>query len=749
MFFNALYKTAVLAVSLSAVLAAPTTTKKVASESIVKPTATRVGAPQVATVAAFVNGTGNVVVTNTTVNAPIVAAPAAAAVVATTVKSTVLIFARDSASAYSAFSGLNGYAIPYQVVVVPQAGITLPALNSSTTVGNYGAIVVLSEVSYDYGGTLGFQSAITAAQWATLFQYQVSFGVRMVRLDVFPTAEFGTVDIGGCCNTGVEQLISISSTAQFPTAGLKTGAGLSTQGLWHYPATISNATIATAFAQFAPATGFATTSTAGVINNISGRQQMVFFIGFATDWSYTSNLLQHAWIHWATRGLYTGFRRATLNTQIDDMFLESDIYSPAGTTFQVTPADLAQHITWAATVNSRLPSGSSWFMEVGHNGNGNIEDAAAVATGTQCGIGPIEYDGQIDTPLEFQKPLGTGTNLWPSSPATYPYTTTCTNLDALKVWWATPANRDAFAHVSHTFTHEDENNATYFDVYREITWNNAWLKQVGIAAASKFSKGIIPPAITGLHNGDALRAWIAGGVTYVVGDNTRPVLMNTQNEHWPLMTTVAGNGYAGIQINPRWASNIYYNCHTPDCTVAEWKGTNVGVDPAGTFADLLAIEKATNSRHLFGLHHDPYMFHQANLNYQTAPSTTINGVTAKYSLIQAWVETVVQEYIRLVTWPVISWKHDDIGVQFKNRMTRDGCAPSLTWSTNPTAKTITGVTLTTTSNVCAVPIPVTVPGTVTNTQGFTTEKIGSDPLTIWVKMSGAAVTFTLTTPIPF
>jgi hypothetical protein len=47
-------------------------------------------------------------------------------------------------------------------------------------------------------------------------------------------------------------------------------------GLWHYPATITNATIATEFAQFAPnaAAGFPTTSTAGVINNISGRQQV-------------------------------------------------------------------------------------------------------------------------------------------------------------------------------------------------------------------------------------------------------------------------------------------------------------------------------------------------------------------------------------------------------------------------------------------------------------------------------------------
>lgn len=149
-------------------------------------------------------------------------------------------------------------------------------------------------------------------------------------------------------------------------------------------------------------------------------------------------------------------------------------------------------------------------------------------SGTVCGIGPIEYSEQIDTPLEFAKPLGTGTNLWPSTPAKYPYTTRCTNLDDLKKWWATPANLNAFAHISHTFTHEDENNATYFDVYNEITWNQAWLSQVGIASATKFSpKGLVPPAITGLHNGDAIRAWITAGIVNVVGDNTRPVLMNS------------------------------------------------------------------------------------------------------------------------------------------------------------------------------------------------------------------------------
>lgn len=136
------------------------------------------------------------------------------------VKGTVLVLARDTASAYSATSGLSGYGIRYEVVIVPQSGVTLPALNSSTSSGNYGSIVVLSEVSYDNGGD--FRSAITAAQWAQIYQYQVSFGVRLVRLDTFPSTDLGVTSLGGCCDDGVEQLIQISSTSAFPTAGLKT-----------------------------------------------------------------------------------------------------------------------------------------------------------------------------------------------------------------------------------------------------------------------------------------------------------------------------------------------------------------------------------------------------------------------------------------------------------------------------------------------------------------------------------------------
>ena len=73
--------------------------------------------------------------------------------------------------------------------------------------------------------------------------------------------------------------------------------------MWHYPAEIVDTNIAKAFAQFEPQGGLTERTTAGVINNFNGRQQMAFFISWATDWNIASNYLQHAWIHWMTRGI--------------------------------------------------------------------------------------------------------------------------------------------------------------------------------------------------------------------------------------------------------------------------------------------------------------------------------------------------------------------------------------------------------------------------------------------------------------
>ncbi|CAG8980120.1 hypothetical protein HYALB_00013605 [Hymenoscyphus albidus] len=650
---------------------------------------------------------------------------------ATSTKATFLVFARDAASAYSAYSGLNDYGIPYELILVPSNGITLPQLKSSDIVGNYGGFVILSEVSYkNSAGNWG--SAITANQWQAMYDYQVAFGARMVRLDVVPSASSGTRVVGSCCGDTQDQTIYIADTSQFPTAGLKTGATMSTLGLYHYPAAVIDSTTTTSVVNFGPTTGFSDITNAVVINNFSGRKQMVFFLPMATDWALTSTVLTHVWIHWATRGLF------------DDMFLTTTLFN--GGSYRVSTSDLATHIQWTGTVGAKMPAGSNYTMEIGHNGNGNIEISFRNKK-SACKQGNIVRPDPVTVPLEYVKPVGTGTSLWPVDATNYSYADDCLDQDPLSAFFQTPNIRDSFMHVSHTFTHEDENTATYDDVMKEITWNQRWMSQIGFANGKWFSgRGIIPPAITGLHNGDALRAWKEKGIVNVVGDNTRSALLNTVNEHWPLITTLAASGFDGIQITPRWATNIFYNCDDAACDSAQWNS----VGGTGDFPTLIAAEKTANARHLLRLHHDAFMFHQANLRWEGVAKNTINGVSGQYSLLQMWVESIVAEVTRLVTWPIISMKHDDLATTFANRMMRDKCNYSLTYLFG--SSSITGVTIGAPSvgHQCGAAIPVTVPGPILDTGiVYNTEKVGSDPATIWIDLKGREVTLRLKDALPW
>lgn len=80
-------------------------------------------------------------------------------------------------------------------------------------------------------------------------------------------------------------------------------------------------------------------------------------------------------------------------------------------------------------------------------------------------------------------------------------------------------------------------------------------------------------------------------------------------------------------------------------------------------------------------------------------------------------------------------------------MVRDNCKPLMTYTLDSAGAHITSVTVSTTGNTCAAPIPVTFPGTVVDQKGATPEQVGSDPLVLWVKLTGSPVTFTLSTPV--
>jgi hypothetical protein len=530
-------------------------------------------------------------------------------------------------------------------------------------------------------------------------------------------------------------------------------AGLSTQGIYHYPATITNTTKAKQIAKFGPGGGHSSDTVAAVINSFDdGREQFIWFLSWAHDWSQTSNFLQHAHIHWMTRGVFLGKRKIHLNAQIDDLQLSTSLYySQTGQTeFKIRTGDLDAHVEWQKSLNSRLPQGSEFWLEFAHNGNGDIISAVETPHGgDRCSPdSAVEYDSSPATPLEWMKPLGSGADRWPTEfvYGKYPWSLTCAKLDDFASWFLRRSNLNNFAHVSHTFTHLELNNATYKDARREINYNRAWMRQMGIDKASHYSfNGLVPPAITGLHNGDAIRAWIDNDVLYVVGDNTRPVLRNQINSFWPLTSTVESNGYSGLTIVPRFATTIFFNCDSAECTTKEWIETSGG---KGDFGNLLSQAKTENTRHLLSLQADPYMFHQANMRVIDMPQRNIGPYTAKMSLVTTWVETVTQELGRLTDWPITSLKLDDIARYFLNRKAVDDCNPRLSYGFSDNGKRITHVILTANNNICGVPIPVTVTGGAIGVGGWIdTDNLGSEPTIKWITMTGLPVKLTLLEPI--
>lgn len=447
---------------------------------------------------------------------------------------------------------------------------------------------------------------------------------------------------------------------------------------------------------------------------------------------------------------------------VDDLFLQTAMYS-TNEIFRLREGDLYDHVQWSYDINKRLVArnnGSSYFTEFGWNANGNlIYNYALSRNMTQSDLNcaqPVVTDWDEPTQLEYIKPLGTGEDKWPRQPS-WIWSNECIFLDPLTQFFTNTTNRDAVGLVSHTFTHLELNNATYHDALREVQYNLMYAELLNITNAAKFSgSGLISPAITGLHNGDAIRAWADNGLWNAIGDNTRNNLRNPDSYHWPLITSTARNGYDGYQITPRFATRIYYNCDKEKCNVDQWIETENGTI-GGTLETLLLAERKQQGNQLLSLFHDPYMFHQPNLRQIDTAAIMVNGKMQRLSLIQGWVETIVDELQRFVTWPIITLKHDHIAMAFAQRMVRDACKPMISYQTNTmtsknatiaTTQAITGFTVYAgTTNECDVPIPVTIPGGVVDSRGSRVEHIGTDPETIWVQMDGTPQGFILKSPI--
>ncbi|KXS09708.1 hypothetical protein M427DRAFT_149533 [Gonapodya prolifera JEL478] len=406
--------------------------------------------------------------------------------------------------------------------------------------------------------------------------YESTYNVRRVVLATSPSSTDGTSATG--TGTGATEDLTFNATFA-DLAGLATTATVDMSGLWHYPATIVDSANTFAIAYFG--TGPSNT-VAGVMSQLpNGRQFMSFYLNFATC-------------------------------------LPTASYYNSSEVFRVRPEDVAAIYSWQDDLNSRLPAGSNFKLEFAFNGKGIL---ANISSPLRLTVTPSSTVSNT-----YVKPLGSGTNAWPSS-----FSTEWTNLT------------------------------------------------------------------NGLFNGDALAVFTANGMTTAVGDNSRSSLVPSNAYHEWISTTASSN-FDGFHVIPRQPTEIYFTADTANQNVAIY-----------------------------------------NSMYSSQPVVTAGNTTGRLPLLQQWVEVVVAKYLALVKWPLQSYKMDDLALLYRDHEARDTCG--IATSFHIASGVLTSVTITTT-NSCKV--GVTLPQGTAPGESSTVEKVGNDPMTVWVDMpAGASKTISI------
>ncbi|KAJ3127883.1 hypothetical protein HK100_009487 [Physocladia obscura] len=489
---------------------------------------------------------------------------------------------------------------------------------------------------------------------------------------------------------------------------------------------------------------------AAVIDFGRNQQQMSFFFPMAS-WSITCDSVAHIWFQWATYGLFTGFRRLYFTPQVDDMFLTTSGNNENGIAvdFRLSPDDMQGLIDWQPDVNARMPSGSNITFEIGFNGNGVMEIISTTVDYT------LDFDPDLtDTALNWKKPLGTGLTLWPALNTLNTTWGPALSADRLYSFFAgsnisTTANK--FLWTSHTFTHEILNNNSYSDTINELTFNfRLASKEYLNWDGQEFwnNKTMITPGISGLFNGDALRALSDFGIKSAVGDSSRPQTMNADRPlYWPLYTTMEANGFDGFIILPRQVLNIYFNCTNQEYDAVLYNAI-YKLTPPVNFYYILNAEVQRNMRTLALLSWQPVMFHQGNLRNADLPIVSFGSKTGKLGLAQQWIESVFGNFTQLVNWPILTVKQDDLTQKVVNRMIYETANVTVieAVTVSATGVTLSGFTVSaSTSCIAPVTLPLGVAATnVVLPVGATTEQIGVDALTIWIPLVAGATPVSVT-----
>jgi len=467
-----------------------------------------------------------------------------------------------------------------------------------------------------------------------------------------------------------------------------------------------------------------------------GRERLSFFLPTAS-WSLDTIVLNHLWIHWGTRTIYNGIRRVTFSPHIDDVFISTNCVSTDNSyesginlqsePFRISKADIEDYLVFKKEILKKMPAGSTFNVDLAFNGNGLLPAADQ-----------LQVDGNRYVTLDYVKPMGEGMKNWPVEQYIPDWTDEYLEQDELFKYFKVKENRANFFWCSHTFTHENLDNASRTDVDNEIRVNIEIAKKLDLINEEWWSgRSIVTPQISGLHNGDALEIFRQYGIVSATGDISRPDITNNANPYLPFITTEGSSNVANFPIIPRSPTEIYYYASTPEEDTYIYNSmyhTYFGGD--STWEQILERESTRALRLIMLLRHEAHQFHQANMRS--------DDKNDHQSLLQRWVEAVVELYNKYADWPLVSLKLDDLNQFSIDRYNALQCNAS--YKINVVNGYATEILINNpTQHDCV--LPITVPDDVVRHSEFEFEQLGNDPLTVWVRVGANEESVTLSPPL--
>jgi len=309
------------------------------------------------------------------------AAAAAAAVPTNVVGVRALVIGVDSSDFGIATwtSMLDRVGAAYDVLNARTTPLTSSSLVNADGTGRYNAILLTNNSLLYQDSTGAFVSALSADQWNTLWAYERTYAVRQATL----YNSYGTFPEDYCLRAGSEggvgatpQMATLASaaTGTGPFSDLKAGAQIPITQSYVYNDTLAAGCTATPMLTSG-------SSTLGVLTTSADGRQRLTLTFTSNQYLLQADLLTYAMFRWASRGLFFGELRHSLNMDVDDWFNTSDELLPTGTltTWQMRAHDAYNASLQQAALRTQYPLASGYTLGMAYNGSD-----ANLSAGSTC-----------------------------------------------------------------------------------------------------------------------------------------------------------------------------------------------------------------------------------------------------------------------------------------------------------------------------------------------------------------------------